>query len=159
MSARALATVVVLAAAAAACSGARPPPTPAASSPIPDTALGLSKGSVFEVATPPAPKRNASVPGELPVLPRAYSIAPPRIPHAIDDFLPITQKDSACMGCHGVKGDKQPGQPTPIPASHYVDLRRTPGKPQQELAGSRWVCTACHVPSTETQPLAGSAVH
>lgn len=155
MSAKALATLVVFAAwaAAAACAGAKPAPTPTA--PVPDAALGLSKGSVFDVPAPPAVKTNQSAPGELPVLPRMYSIAPPRIPHAIDDFLPITQKQSSCVDCHAVK-EKKPGEPTPIPASHYVDLRRAPGKAGQQVSGARWVCTACHVPRTEAQPLAGS---
>ena len=148
MSARALVIFVVLAASAAGCSGARPPPTP-------DTALGLAKGSVFDVPAPPAVKPNQSAPGEQPVLPRPYALAPPRIPHAIDDFLPITQKQSSCVDCHAVK-DKKPGEPTPIPASHYVDLRRAPGKPVERIAGARWVCTACHVPRTEAQPLVGS---
>lgn len=155
MSAKALATFLAFAASAAlaACSGAKPTPTPAA--PIPDAALGLSKGSVFDVPAPPAVKPNPSAPGELPVLPRPYALAPPRIPHAIDDFLPITQQQSSCLDCHGVKEKKQ-GEPTPIPASHYVDLRRAPGKPGSQLSGARWVCTACHVPRTEAQPLAGS---
>jgi len=156
MSARALATVVVLAASAAGCSGARPSATPPAGPPIPDAELGLSKVSVFEVPTPDAVRRNESAPGELPVLPRPNSLMPPRIPHAIDDFLPITQKQSSCLDCHGVK-DKKPGEPTPIPASHYVDQRRAPGTPRQEIAGARWVCTACHVQNTEARPLAGSA--
>lgn len=156
MSARALFTLVLV---AAGCSGAKPAPTPPGpgSQPIPDAALGLSKGSVFDVPAPPAVKPNQSAPGELPVLPRSYALAPPGIPHAVDDFLPITQKQSACLDCHSVK-DKKPGEPTPIPASHYVDLRRVPGKPGQQISGARWVCTACHVSRTEAQPLAGSAL-
>ena len=176
MSARALLAVFVLAAVlAAGCSGPRPSPTPAAAgaSGIPDTALGLSKGSVFDVPAPPPVKPNQSAPGELPVLPRPYAIAPPGIPHAIDDFLPITQKQSSCVDCHASSDagrglasatgapaakQKKPGEPTPIPASHYVDLRREPGKAGGQIAGARWVCTSCHVPRTEAQPLPGSAL-
>jgi cytochrome c-type protein NapB len=154
MSARALVIAALL---AAACSGARPSPTPpaAAPSPVPDAALGLTKGSVFDVPAPPVSKPNQSAPGETPVLPRPYALAPPRIPHAIDDFLPITQTQSLCFDCHSVK-EKKPGQPTPIPASHHVDLRRAPGKAEERVAGARWVCTACHVPRTDAQPLPGS---
>jgi cytochrome c-type protein NapB len=170
MSARApLAAFVLAAVLAAGCSGAKPSPTAAGAdaSPIPDTALGLSKGSVFDVPTPPPVKPNASAPGELPVLPRPYAMAPPRIPHAIDDFLPITPKQSSCVDCHASSevpaadapaAPKKPGEPTPIPASHYVDLRRAPGAPGKQIAGARWVCTACHVPRTEAEPLAGSAL-
>ncbi len=155
MSARALLLAALLV--AAACSGAKPPPTPGpAAAPIPDTALGLSKGSVFEAPAPPSVKPNQSAPGELPALPRPYALAPPRIPHAVDGFLPITRQESSCVDCHAVK-DRKPGEPTPIPASHYVDQRRAPGKARDQVAGARWVCTACHAPSTDAPPLVGSA--
>ncbi len=153
MSARALFTVVLL---AASCSGARPSPGPQATPSVSDAELGLSKGSVFEVPTPPAVKQNQSAPGELPALPRMYAVAPPRIPHAIDDFVPITREQNMCLGCHVVK-EKKPGEPTPIPASHYLDLRWTPEKAGPEIAGARWVCVSCHVPRTAAEPLAGSA--
>lgn len=156
MSARALLVVAVVAAWAAGCSGAKPSPTAAPAAPIPDAQLGLAKGSVFDVPAPPPVKPNQAAPGETPALPRMYSIAPPRIPHAIDDFLPITQKQSSCVDCHDVK-EKKPGEPTPIPASHYVDLRRAAGTQGAHVAGARWVCTACHVPLTDAQPLLGSA--
>jgi nitrate reductase cytochrome c-type subunit len=48
------------------------------------------------------------------------------------------------------------GEATPIPASHYVDLRNAPGVRGAEVAGARWVCTACHVPQQDVQPLVGS---
>ena len=124
--------------------------------PVPDHALGLSKTSVFDVPAPPAVKQNDSAPGEQPVVPRAYALAPPRIPHAIGDFLPITAKQNACADCHTVK-EKEPGQPTPIPASHYTDFRNAPGKVGEAVVGARWVCTACHVPLTDAKPLVGNA--
>jgi cytochrome c-type protein NapB len=75
---------------------------PAPSGPIADSDLGLSKGSVFDVPTPPAVKANESNPGEAPLLPRTYVIAPPRVPHGVADFLPITKKQNACLDCHAV---------------------------------------------------------
>jgi cytochrome c-type protein NapB len=146
---------LVLAALASACATApsAPPAAPAAG--IPDADLGLSKVSVFAVPAPPAAKPNDTVPGELPVLPRAYALAPPRIPHGIDGFLPITPKQNSCVDCHAVK-EKKAGEPTPIPASHYVDLRNAPGKAGDQVAGARWVCISCHVPRTDAQPLVES---
>ena len=44
---------------------------------------------------------------------------------------------------------------TPIPASHYVDLRRG-GQKGERLAGARHVCISCHVPRTDARPLVGS---
>ncbi len=164
MSARAL--LIPLAALLACASGrAAPAATPAAapaSAATPSAApgkadrdLGLSKASVFEVPAPPPVKQNDSAPGELPVLPRPYALAPPRIPHGVDGFLPITRAQNSCLDCHEVK-EKKKGEPTPIPASHYRDLRRAPGVAGEKVSGARWVCTACHVPRTEAEPLVES---
>jgi cytochrome c-type protein NapB len=132
--------------------------TPAASAPpapIADASLGLAKGSVFDVATPPAVKANDKAPGEEPVLPRAYVIAPPRIPHVVADFLPITRKQNACLDCHGVK-DKKPGEPTPIPPSHYTDYRRAPDRVGGAVVGARYVCVSCHPGTTDAPGLVGN---
>jgi len=138
--------LVAAAALAAACTAAKP---------IPDGQLGLAKGSVFEVLTPPAVKEEASVPGEKPALPRAFADAPPLVPHGIEDFLPLTPKANACVDCHSVK-EKVKGQATPMPASHYTDYRNAPDKVGDKVAGARWVCTACHVPQTDARPLVES---
>ncbi|MGF1643901.1 MAG: nitrate reductase cytochrome c-type subunit, partial [Thiotrichales bacterium] len=47
-------------------------------------------------------------------------------------------------------GQKAAGEPTPLPASHYE-----PEKVNNELAldGRRFVCTQCHVPQAEVDPL------
>jgi nitrate reductase cytochrome c-type subunit len=152
-------TVIVLLAAALAAGCANPRPAPLASSaatdPTPDTSLGLARGSVFDVPTPPAVKSNGTTPGELPVLPRAYSLAPPRIPHGVADFLPITPKQNNCLDCHGVK-EKQAGAPTPIPPSHYTDFRNAPGRVGGEVVGARYVCVSCHVGKTDAPDLVGN---
>ena len=122
---------------------------------ISESALGLAKGSAFDVPTPPAVKGNESAPGELPVLSRPYVIAPPRIPHGIDDFVPITQKQNACLDCHGVK-EKNTGEPTPIPASHYTDHRNGPERVGSQVAGARYICVSCHVVRTDAPNLVGN---
>lgn len=119
---------------------------------IPDTSLGLSKTSVFEVPDPPPVEWNTTDPGERPVLPRVYEGSPPLIPHAVQDFLPITRDDNQCIGCHQVE-EKEEGEPTPIPASHFVDLRNAPDTRRDEVAGARYVCVSCHVPQTQNPPL------
>jgi cytochrome c-type protein NapB len=97
-------------------------------------------------------KPNETAPGELPVLPRAYAIAPPRIPHGIGDFLPLTAKQNACVDCHEVK-EKKTGEPTPMPVSHYTDYRNAPGLPGPAIAGTRHMCVACHVSGTDAPDL------
>ncbi|HSB40712.1 MAG TPA: nitrate reductase cytochrome c-type subunit [Methylomirabilota bacterium] len=156
-------TTVVLALAAALAAGCSSTsgPTPDASVPttaIPDARLGLVKESVFDVSTPPGVKANDSNPGELPVLPRAYPIAPPRVPHAVDDFLPITQKQNACLDCHAVK-DKQKGEPTPIPSSHYTDYRNAPDRVGGRVVGARYVCVSCHAAKTDAPNLVDNRFH
>ena len=145
-------TTVILSLAAVLATGCS---TSAPTAPIPDTSLGLSKGSVFDVPTPPAVKANESNPGEAPLLSRPYVIAPPRVPHAVADFLPITQKQNACLDCHAVKEKKQ-GNPTPIPPSHYTDYRHAPDRVGVQVAGARYVCVSCHAAKTGAPDLVGN---
>jgi cytochrome c-type protein NapB len=131
-------------------------PAPAAPAPrrgTPDRDLGLAKGSVFEVPSPPAYHAEDSAPGEKPRPPRISRENPPVIPHGIADFLPITREENGCLACHDIPGPKKKGEPTPIPASHRVDLRRAPGRVGEKVYGARWVCISCHVPRSDAKPL------
>jgi cytochrome c-type protein NapB len=127
----------------------------AAPKPIPEKDVGLAKAGPMEVVPPPAVKENDSAPGDRPVRPRAYPGAPPAVPHGIADLLPITRDSNACVDCHAI-AEKKKGEPTPIPASHYTDLRNAPGKRGEKIVGARWLCTACHVPQNDVQPLVSS---
>ena len=118
----------------------------------PDSQIGLSKVSVFEVADPDPVNENTSDPGEMPVLPRAFSDGPPLIPHGVAEFLPITLSENQCMDCHQVE-EKEEGEPTPIPQSHFVDLRNAPDAVREDVAGARYLCMSCHVPQTGAAPL------
>ena len=122
---------------------------------IPADDLGLAPGSVFEVLVPEAVERNLGDPGDRPSLPRAFEGAPPLVPHGMGDYLPITREDNLCVDCHAIT-EAEEGDPTPLPASHYTDLRRTPGELGEVVVGARWVCVSCHVPPTGAEPLVGS---
>ncbi len=128
----------------------------AAKSIAPDS-MGLSKGSVFDVPTPQAYPIKGGPPGQDAVLPRAYPGAPPQIPHDIGDFLPITAASNMCIACHNQPDNwgkkREAGQPTPIPQSHYTDLRNAPGKVTDHLMNSRYTCNQCHVPQHNARPL------
>ncbi len=123
--------------------------------PVPDTALSLVKGSVFDAPASPVVKEDASDPGERPVLPRAYPGAPPLVPHGVAAFLPITVEKNSCVDCHSAKA-KAPGEPTPMPPSHYTDLRNAPGTVGGKVTGGRWDCVVCHVAQTDAKPLVGN---
>ncbi len=121
----------------------------------PDTEIGLSRGSVFEAPAPPAIADNVLDVGEASPRPRAYPGAPPVIPHGIGDFLPITRDENLCVDCHMVE-EKTEGGPTPMPDSHYVDLRNSPAERRDTVAGARHVCVSCHASRTEAAPLVPS---
>lgn len=128
-----------------------------AAQPIAPDSMGLSPGSVFEVPAPKVYTTKAGPPGQNRVLPRAYPGAPPQIPHDIGDFLPITSQNNACIACHNQPDNwgkpREPGTPTPIPQSHYTDLRNAPGKVTDRLMGARYTCSLCHVPQHDAAPL------
>ena len=111
---------------------------------IPDRDLGLSKGAVSDVVDPPAELTNLSEPGDRPTTPRDFPQQPPRAPHGVEALLPITMDENQCMDCHAVE-EKVEGEPTPIPVSHYTDLRNSPDTVGKGLVGARYVCVSCHV--------------
>lgn len=122
---------------------------------IPDREIGLVAGGVLEVPSPDPVRVESGAPGENSPLPRAYPGAPPRIPHAVADLLPITRRDNLCIDCHLVE-EAGEGEPTPIPRSHKIDFRNAPGKVGEGVTGARYNCVACHVPRTAAQSLVDS---
>ena len=127
-----------------------PKPEPVAG--IPSAAIGLSKAEITDVPDPLLFRFIDDEPGDVPPPERAYHLSPPVISHTLEGMAPITQTTNECVECHGV-AEKEAGEPTPIPASHYVDLRRAPGTKQDAVVGSRYNCVSCHVARTDAQPL------
>ena len=123
---------------------------------IADRDLGLSKTSVFEDPAPPVVNNNASFPGDEPALDPAFPGAPALIPHGVQDFMPITRTDNQCLDCHWVE-EKEEGEPTPVPESHFRDLRADPDQVRDTVAGARFVCTSCHVSLTDAQAPVGNS--
>jgi len=123
---------------------------------IKDSDMGLSKQSIFDVPTPERFNYQGVMPGNDPVYKRAYPGAPPQIPHNIELMTPVKATVNYCLSCHGHSAElSQPlqGKPTPMPASHYTDLRNAPDKVGKKLIGARYVCTQCHVPQADVAPL------
>jgi cytochrome c-type protein NapB len=122
--------------------------------PIPDEDLGLSKTSVFDNPAPPIIEYKAGDPGTNKLIVRSYDTAPPMISHTIKDMVPITRETNLCKDCHmqpELIGQKlAPGIPVPIPASHYVDVKKA------ELYMGRWNCTQCHRPQANAKLLVQS---
>jgi nitrate reductase (cytochrome), electron transfer subunit len=118
--------------------------------PVADTELSLYPGSVFTVPDPPGFSWNDSDPGENERLPRPYPLAPPRVPHGIDGFVPITLRANACLDCHALDAGADAPE---LPPSHRTDLRRAPERVESTVAGARWLCLSCHVPTSDARPL------
>jgi cytochrome c-type protein NapB len=118
---------------------------------------GLSKGSVFDIPTLQVYRYKGGVPGGNKLLPRAFLNAPPQISHDIEGFLPITAQSNLCVACHEQRGEwgkkRAAGAPTPIPPSHYTDLRTAPDKVTERLIGARFNCNQCHVAQTNAPAL------
>jgi cytochrome c-type protein NapB len=121
----------------------------------PDTEIGLSKESVFETPSPPEFQRNTSEPGDMPVIPRLFPEQPPVVPHGMFEFLPITMGENQCVDCHEAE-KKIEGEATPIPQSHYVDLRNAPEVTGAEVTGARYLCVSCHVSPGNNPLLVGN---
>ena len=117
----------------------------------PDTDISLGRGSVFDVATPDVVNDRTLEPGGNALLPRAFEETPPLVPHGIGDMLPITFDSNFCIDCHLI--EETEGETTPIPASHFTDLRRSPDKVGEKLAGARYNCVLCHVAPGSSTPL------
>jgi cytochrome c-type protein NapB len=122
---------------------------------VPEREMGLSRTTVFETPSPPVAVEDATDPGERPALPRVYAGTPPLVPHGVADMLPITRDDNMCLACHQLE-ERVEGMPTPVPRSHYVDLRHAPKEIRDEVAGARYVCSSCHVAQTDALPLVGN---
>lgn len=144
--------VIALVAAVLSCAGATKTDTAKSQPAVPDTQVGLSKQSVFDTPIPAPIVQNASDPGEQPAVPADFDGAPPVIPHTVVDFVPITADGNMCIECHALD-EAGEGDPTPIPPSHYMDLRNDPDEVTDEVVGARYRCTACHAPQTDAAPL------
>ena len=155
-------TPLVLLVLAMSCSSGTPPadidtaattaPPAAAPASMPDSEIGLAAGTAFEQPEQAPIAFNQVDPGESELRPRPNVEFPPAIPHSIEDFDAITLVENPCLECHDPEMAPDMGAPA-VPASHQVDLRRTPDVIGEEAVGARWVCTSCHVAQTDTEPL------
>jgi cytochrome c-type protein NapB len=120
--------------------------------------MGLSKASVFDTPTPSTYSYSDAKPGWNDPLPRAWEDAPPQIPHQVDEFLPVVAADNQCLDCHDVPKyidkpknmDRTVKSKSPMSRDHYATAEL------EDLAGSRFNCTQCHVPQSDAAPLVES---
>lgn len=121
---------------------------------VSEAQMGLSRTGVNADGVPDAFEYRQADPYSGGVLPRAFVGAPPQVPHGVDGLVPITRDSNACISCHQqpdqVGKRKVKGQPTPLPKSHYTDVRNN------ALHMGRYNCTQCHAPQADVKSLVGN---
>jgi cytochrome c-type protein NapB len=81
-------------------------------------------------------------------LDRAYRQQPPLIPHKVERYE-IDLKVNQCLRCHDWPNNTRENAPK-VSETHYQDRA---GNRLDQIAGTRWFCTQCHVPQTDALPL------
>ncbi len=148
---------------------------------ITEEELGLRKVDLYseDKAAPSEGKFTRAAAGSADRFERAYTNAPPMIPHDVEGMLPIVKGNNACLGCH--MPDVAPSvNATAIPASHFANFRpatsmaadgkitkegkevdntsdfKTVVKKMDKLNPARFNCSQCHAPQANIDPLVGN---
>lgn len=117
-----------------------------------DEELGLRKSTIFnENAQIEAYNYEGKVAGESTLIERAFENAPPMIPHSVDDMLPITQDNNACVACHAPEMAEAMNA-TAMPKSHFYNFRTNKDLGAQ-MDESRFNCVICHTTQVDAPPL------
>ncbi len=121
-----------------------------------DDQMGLSRTSVFDDPSPEAFQYPQTEPSMAHAMPRAYSGAPPQVPHKLEVFMPITRGKNLCLTCHDkpdlIGAAKSRGIATPMPESHY--LKAADGSLKR--SDTRHICVQCHTPQAAVKDLVGN---
>lgn len=92
--------------------------------------------------------------GQPNLISRTFVGQPPMVPHTVEQYVPLTIEENACMECHQteeIRGQKIPQ----IGTSHFSKTVKTKaGKPALEM--SRFQCDSCHVPQVDAKELVDS---
>ncbi len=123
---------------------------------IDEAKLGLSKTSVFNDPAPELFEYNDTKARHSKTMPRAFSGAPPQIPHEVESMLPITIDDNQCLECHDRPekiGQEKVKGGSPMEKSHYSKLGEMNTTDGWQLSGARFNCNQCHVPQAEVDPI------
>ncbi len=124
--------------------------------PINPVNFGIGEDNVFSHATPNAFAFSDIRAGKSTMIPVPYSTLPPMVPHTIERYLPITAEVNDCTDCHDRqnkigKTEQRTGKRIPMPLSHYGGFKGKGDK--EEVSGSHFTCTLCHVPQSGAEPL------
>lgn len=125
----------------------------------PDDGLPILRKAPVQAADPgpKATEYQGAAPGQNDPLARSYETAPPMIPHAVDDYLPITTRNE-CLNCHlnPAKAITEK-RVTALPRSHFQDRegkdRAGALKSVGDIYFGFYNCSMCHAPQANAPAL------
>ena len=79
---------------------------------------------------------------------RNYRQQPPLIPHSIQQYQ-IDLRTNQCLACHDWTKAGERNAPT-LSMTHYLDRD---GRESDQIAGTRYFCSQCHVPQADVPAL------
>jgi cytochrome c-type protein NapB len=108
-----------------------------------DEGIGFRKETLFneQGVEPPVATFTTVAPGSSQNLDRAFSTAPPQIPHSTEGLLPIKTDSNSCIACH-LPAVAAALKATSVPESHMRD---------GGLSNARFSCSQCHVPQANVE--------
>ncbi len=91
---------------------------------VTEESLGLRKTNLYDEVKAEGDKTDYTRPtaGTSTKFERAFTDAPPMIPHSVDGLLPITTTNNQCINCHMPDVAKSMGA-TPISETHFTNYR------------------------------------
>lgn len=79
---------------------------------------------------------------------RDYPMAPPTIPHKVDNY-PVNKNANKCMSCHS-RVNSEDSQAPAVSVTHYMNRD---GNFLAEISPRRYFCNQCHVVQLDSKPL------
>jgi len=79
---------------------------------------------------------------------RDYPMAPPTIPHKVDNY-PVDKNANKCMSCHS-RVNSEDSQAPAVSVTHYMNRD---GNFLAEISPRRYFCNQCHVVQLDSKPL------
>jgi cytochrome c-type protein NapB len=79
---------------------------------------------------------------------RDYPMAPPTIPHKVDNY-PVNKNANKCMSCHA-RDRTEDSQAPMVSVTHYMNRD---GNFLAEISPRRYFCNQCHVVQLDSKPL------
>ena len=92
--------------------------------------------------------------GEPNLIARTFVGQPPLVPHTVDQYLPMSLEENACLNCHITDELRDQKVPQIGKSRFSTTIKKRNGSPAIEM--TRFQCDSCHVPQVDAKPLVDS---